>query len=689
MKTYKSVVRNTILLIPLAFLSYSAQAVVPQDPEQVIPPSGNQLLQNDLGFKGRLIVTFVDAQAASVGTPLQASQMSARASAAAGVKMKHLRQTGTGAHVFQVNRGLSKQALETAIGNLAESAGIAHVEIDRLLTIAATPNDPSYTDQWHYYEATGGLNLPTAWDTTTGEGSVVAVIDTGYTSHSDLNANLLPGYDMISSTEISNDGDGRDSDARDTGDATSANECNDGRPARSSSWHGTHVAGTVAAVSNNNRGVAGVAYDAKVVPVRALGKCGGFNSDIADGIIWSAGGAVPGVPTNPNPAKVINLSLGGGGSCSPMLQNAINQAVNLGAVLVVAAGNESQNAANVNPANCANVITVAATGRNGGRAFYSNFGNVVDLAAPGGDQSTGTSNGVLSTLNNGQGAPAGEGYAYFQGTSMATPHVAGVAALMLAINDALTPTEIESILESTTRSFPATCSGCGFGIVDASAAVAEVSGNDPDPVGELEKGIPISNLAGAVGSEQRFTLEVPAGASDLSFQISGGSGDADIYVRYAAEPTTATYDCRPWLNGNNETCSFATPSAGTYHVMLRGYAAFNGVTLVADYTEPGSGQSDSIDQTGISGSRGTWSNFTLDVAPGQSSLAVQISGGSGDADLYVRFGQNPTTSVFDCRPYLNGNNETCTINNPQAGTYFIRIRAFRTFSGVRLQASAE
>jgi serine protease len=463
---------------------------------------------------------------------------------------------------------------------MQSASNIEYIEEDRIMQIMATPSDPQYNNQWHYYESTGGLNLPTAWNSSTGSGVVVAVLDTGITNHPDLNANMLPGYDMISDAGIANDGNGRDSNPADTGDATAANECGAGRPARSSSWHGTHVAGTVAAVTNNGVGVAGVAYNAKVVPIRVLGKCGGFTSDIADGMIWAAGGSVPGVPNNPNPADVLNLSLGGGGSCDATSQAAINQAVSLGATVVVAAGNSNQNVSGSTPANCNNVVSVAAVGRNGGRAVYSNFGNLVDVAAPGGDQSTGTSDGVLSTLNSGSGAPAGSVYRYYQGTSMAAPHVAGAAALLYSLTSNIAPAAVESILKSTARNFPSSCSGCGAGIVDAAAAVAtQVSGGG----NSLTKGVAKTNLSGSTNSQIFYTINVPAGARNLSFNISGGSGDADMYVRFGAKPTTSNYNCRPWLNGNNETCNFSSPSTGTYHVMIRGYSAYSGVRLIVNY----------------------------------------------------------------------------------------------------------
>jgi serine protease len=198
-----------------------------------------------------------------------------------------------------------------------------------------------------------------------------------------------------------------------------------------------------------------------------LGRCGGYTSDIADAMVWASGGTVTGVPANANKARVLNLSLGGSGACDTTTQNAINSARSRGAVVVVAAGNSNTNAINSNPANCAGVITVAATNRSGGKASYSNYGTNVAIAAPGGDSGA----GILSTLNSGTTTPASDNYAWYMGTSMATPHVAGVVALMLSANPNLTPDDVAAKLKSTARAFPAPCSGCGAGIVNAAAAV--------------------------------------------------------------------------------------------------------------------------------------------------------------------------------------------------------------------------
>ena len=525
----------------------------------------------------RLIVKYKESAVSTQALTMSSSVLE-QSTSYAKKNMKHVRRMATGAHVMRLEEGVSRVELNEIIAEMSNDPNIEYVQEDRLMQPMAVPSDPRYADQWHYYESTGGLNLPQAWDLSTGEGAIVAVIDTGYTAHEDLVGNLLPGYDMISDDFVGNDGDDRDSDASDPGDATAANECGYTHSASSSSWHGTHVAGTVAAVADNGIGGSGVAFDAKIVPVRALGKCGGYTSDIADSMIWAAGGSVSGVPANPYPADVLNLSLGGAGACDATSQAAINTAVALGATVIVAAGNENKNVSTSSPANCANVVTVAAVGRTGGRASYSNYGSLVDIAAPGGDQSTGTTNGVLSTLNSGSDAPSSDTYAYYQGTSMATPHVAGAAALLYSLDPSITPAEVESLLKSTSRSFPSTCSSCGDGIVDATAAVEALIGGDADGVSES---LYETGLSASTNGFLNYSIEVPSGASSLSVQISGGSGDADLYVNYGSTATTSAYDCRPYLSGNTESCTFDSPAAGTWYIGVSAYSTFSGLTLEA------------------------------------------------------------------------------------------------------------
>jgi serine protease len=248
------------------------------------------------------------------------------------------------------------------------------------------------------------------------------------------------------------------------------------------------VAGTIAAITHNNLGVAGIARDGRILPVRVLGKCGGWLSDIADGIRWAAGLPVNGV-TNPNPARVLNLSLGGEGPCGPTYADAISAARQRGATVVVSAGNERSDFSGFRPANCPGVISVAATNRQGGRAFYSNFGSGVTIAAPGGETRDSLSDGVLSTLNAGTSTPGADSYQFYQGTSMAAPHVAGVAALLYAANPKITPDEVAAVIKRTARPFPPVptrpcdTGTCGAGMLDAGAAVLDVTGKGSSAAG--------------------------------------------------------------------------------------------------------------------------------------------------------------------------------------------------------------
>ncbi|MFB7464868.1 S8 family serine peptidase [Streptomyces sp. NPDC056224] len=397
------------------------------------------------------------------------------------------RRLGTGAALVDLGAKLDKAAAAEAVAAFSADPDVAYVIPDRRMYAAAvSPNDTEYSRQWDLFEATAGMNVPAAWDKATGTGVKVAVIDTGYVAHSDLASKVIAGYDFISDPFMANDGGGRDSNAADPGDWMLRGECGNNYPEQdlSSSWHGTHVAGTIAAATGNSKGIAGIAYNATVQPVRVLGKCGGTTADIMDGITWASGGYVPGVPSNPNPADVINMSLGGSGACDSGTQSAINAAVSRGTTVVVAAGNSNTNAANFNPANCANVITVAASDREGNRASYSNYGSIVDITAPGGETAVSSANGIWSTLNSGSQGPAGENYEAYQGTSMAAPHIAGLAALMYQANPSITPAQVESTIKSKARALPGYCSGgCGAGLADAAATLG--AGTTPAPGGTV------------------------------------------------------------------------------------------------------------------------------------------------------------------------------------------------------------
>src|SRR4051812_40627441 len=312
----------------------------------------------DGGFTDRIIVKY-RAAAAGAAAPNPSPDVQVRGTempaARLGVQLSRVRTTALGSQVLKADRRLSiDEATQLARDIAASDPNVEYAEPDRMMHALLTPNDTRYNEQWHYFEATAGINAPPAWDKATGTGVVVGIVDTGYRPHADLSGQILQGYDFISDTFVSQDGDGRDSDASDPGDWMNAGECGGGEPAQfeGSSWHGTHVAGTIAARTNNSSGVARIAVNAKIVPARVLGKCGGYTSDIADAIIWVSGGSVSGVPANGNPVKVINISLGGIGACDTTTQNAINSARSRGANIIVAAGNENHNASQDSPANC-------------------------------------------------------------------------------------------------------------------------------------------------------------------------------------------------------------------------------------------------------------------------------------------------------------------------------------------------
>lgn len=494
---------------------------------------------NDLGTD-RVIVKFKP-DGTDPKKPLNENQL-ARLSQLTGGTVTWHRNTPDGGHILKLNRKLPPGAVAAMAKKLANQPDIEYAEPDDVWESQLVATDPCYATnavgcngyQWDLFDAVGGINAPAAWDVTTGSATVrVAVIDTGaLLAHPDLAGRFVGGYDMASDAANANDGDARDADASDPGDWVTAVENSSGPfagcGAGNSSWHGSHVAGTIGASPNNGAGIAGINWTSGIVPVRVLGKCGGYMTDINDAIIWAAGGTVAGVPDNPNPARVLNLSLGGGGACPASTQDAINKALGMGAVVVVAAGNSNTSAANSTPGNCNGVITVAATTKAGGRATYSNYGTAVEIAAPGGDATAGGFN-ILSTINSGAMGPDPAGYIYgaYAGTSMATPHVAGVASLMFSVNPQLTPTQLLGKLQASARLFPtgSTCTTaiCGSGIVNAGQAVA-LAGTGPvastttlvTSLASTSYGTAVTFTASVTGSTPTGTVAFKDNGTDIS-----------------------------------------------------------------------------------------------------------------------------------------------------------------------------
>ncbi len=433
-----------------------------------------------------------------------------------GRQLSYVRSMDGGSMVVRLPETVSQEEADALVEALLQNPEVEEAQVDKRLYPALVPNDPQYSRQWHLFEDTAGIRMQAAWDRQTGSSSVViAVIDTGILPHAELDpARILPGYDFISDTFTANDGDGRDADPSDPGDAVAAGECgplpNDPPTPQDSSWHGLLVTGIIAATSNNSSDIAGIDFAARILPVRVLGRCGGLVSDINAAIRWAAGLPVQNVPLNTTPAQVINLSLAGAGACSEKEQKAIDEAVAAGAVVVVAAGNEGQDVANFSPANCNNVITVGAVGRDGSLASYTNVGTQVDLVAPGGDGPL-NQDDLITLWNTGTTSPGSDVLATTQGTSFTAAQVSAVAALMRAVNNTLTPATIEDVLRATTRSFPdGSCntSLCGTGLLDASAALAGAA--DPQSVTK-----PASAGSGGGGGGGGCTLGSSRGVDPL------------------------------------------------------------------------------------------------------------------------------------------------------------------------------
>ena len=368
-------------------------------------------------------------------------------------------------------------ALAEMASALQQDKAVMYADPVRRMYAHFTPNDPLLPQQWSLLSALAGVNVESAWDLQQGSPSLaIAVVDTGIVDHPDLAGRILPGYDFVSDAAAARDGDGRDPNPKDEGDWAAAGECGSGVPAFDSFFHGLFVAGLIGATPNNGVGIAGMDFNAKILPVRVLARCGGTDADVYEGMLWASGVQIAGVPPNPNPARIINMSLGGFGACSSAIQEAVDDALAHGAVVVVSAGNESSDALDFNPSNCSGVITVGASNTVGDRTGYSNYGSRVDISAPGGDGSDeGTL--ILSTYAEGATAPGAPTYAIAAGTSFSAPLVTGAVALMLARNNTLTAGRVLSILQGTSREFPlgTSCRAgqvCGTGLLDAGLAVA-------------------------------------------------------------------------------------------------------------------------------------------------------------------------------------------------------------------------
>jgi serine protease len=533
-------------------------------------------------------------------------------------------------HVIRAG-GMTSRELAS---RLARESDIEYAVPDQRRRRLAAPNDPLYlagpavgggaggpaAGQWYLRAPAGevqsSLDVETAWDYTTGNSSiVVAVIDTGVRfDHPDLlhiaaGGNLLPGYDMISDVDVANDGDGRDADPSDPGDWLTLDEVQlVGGPfedcasaAEDSSWHGTQISGLIGALTNNGLGMASVGRNVRVLPVRGLGKCGGFDSDIIAGMRWAVGLPVAGVPFNPTPARVLNLSLGGDGACEWAYRDALAEITALGAVVVAAAGNSAGHAVST-PANCPGVIAVGGLRHVGTKVGFSDLGPEIALGAPAGNcVDVGFGDPcrypILTTSNAGTTTPrvdAAGGSIYTDsfnasvGTSFAAPLVAGTAALMLSAQPALTPFGVRTLLQGTARPFPirgaenadgapvpqctaprfngstpvdqlqcyCTTATCGAGMLDAGAAVAAALGLQARIT--VSPGSPVAGAAVTLSGAQSV---VASGRNIVAYQwaITDGGG---IVTGFTGAADSVTALVVPSSAGRFSTSLTVTDSTG-------------------------------------------------------------------------------------------------------------------------------
>ena len=594
--------------------------------------------------------------------------------AVAGVSVEDTQDLGAGNARIELSTNVSDSDAQVMIADLEIDPRIASVEVDRRVFLNAFPATPpddtnwASNDLWGLYGTYGvGIasnkdNMNSIWTSTQGVGAVVAVLDTGSTVHPDLDTNYVAGYDFVSANDSSScraeatnaDGDyvaigtygalGWDNNPLDPGDWTtvSAGSCR----VSNSSWHGTHVAGTIGAVAHNNQYIAGVAPQAKIQPVRVLSFGGGYTSDISAAITWASGGAFDGVSTNATPADVINMSLGGTGVCPTAMQTAINAAVVRGAVVVVSAGNSNADASLSFPANCPGVITVAALTSTGARADYSNFGSTVEIAAPG--------SGIFSTMNTGTTTPVGPTVTSYNGTSMAAPHVAGVAALLKSQNRAITPAEVLTQIQSTASPFPTgtgsdcTTLICGAGVLRASAltvpSVSFVTPNLGSTAGGTSVTIAVSNLASPTSVTFDGTTATVTASTSSSITVTtppkSAAGAVTIAVTSSGVGTTVTTRLGFQYIAPPNISSISPPSgpiAGGTVVTMTGTnlssptsVTFGSVTATVNTATP-----TSITVTTPAGSAGavavavTTAGGTSTTASGFTYIAVPSGGGGG------------------------------------------------------------
>jgi serine protease len=639
-------------------------------------PVTTQAQRDALAPTDRFIVRF-RADALERGNPVARQHLLDNVGRKLGLKVRHGRDLANGAALIRTDHKLDVHGAKRLLLELARDPRIEYVEAERRFRPQAEPLAPQ---QWHLTAPPRGIGALAAQLRTAG-GSFVAVLDTGTTEHPDNGWNNY-GYDFISDIASAGDGDGRDYGAMDTGDFVAAGECGPGTPAANSSWHGTQVAGLINAPSWNQVGGLGVAPSSNILPGRVLGKCGGATSDIADAIVWSVGGDVPGVPGS-NTVQIVNLSFASAGPCGATLQNAIDYARSTGAVVVAAAGNGHQPAADFAPGNCAGVITVGASNADGLDAD-SNYGSALDLLAPGAYGNE----GLLTNTNLGTTAPGAAGYGTARGTSMSAAQVSGVVSLMRGIRSDYTLDTYEHLLEFSARTPGVPCADwCGHGIVDAEAAVLAMA----TPILQIQD--PVAIIEGDAGTTS-VTLAVDLSeplTNAVTFSLATSNGTAVAGSDFVA-PAATTYTIPAGTTRKNVTIAIVGDTTGEdderFSVNLTNvlgavpiHPSADVVIANDDLTELERGQARLVPAS-------TGSKLYFAAVPaGARNFSVSMAGGSGDADLYVRAGTPPTRDSYDCAANAVGNAGSCLLPTPPAGLVYVLVDTLTSYTNPTLVAN--
>lgn len=508
--------RLKLNLVPGIVVALVLLATAATTPAQEHNPARREPAARPQDPEPRVIVRFRTAstsrmQIQAAGSAVQSLSQST------GVAFRQAQDLGSRLHVMTLNTAAAGESMEEVLARLRSDPDVEFAEPDERRYLHAVPNDPLYTSQWFLQNVeASAIHANLAWDHPSQGGSanvVVAFLDTGVRfDHPDLmrvaqGGRLLDGYDFISEVPAANDGDGWDPDASDPGDWLHASDRTQPGLAgcelnSQSSWHGTRVAGVIGAQTNNASGISGITWSPRLLPVRVMGKCGGRDSDILTGLRWAAGISIPGVPDNPNPASIINMSLGSTGSCPASYQSVINELRARGVLVVISAGNETGHAVST-PANCAGVVAVAAVRHAGTKVGFSNIGPEIAISAPGGncvniDPGAPCLFSIHTTTDSGTTVPLGptftDQFRINVGTSFSAPIVAATAALVRSVNSQLNPSQVTAVLQKSASPFPTvggvpacqvpttltgdqlecncTTSTCGAGLVNANAAVA-------------------------------------------------------------------------------------------------------------------------------------------------------------------------------------------------------------------------